>query len=180
MTITAENVKFLRMIHNVAKWDRWWNEHLFRESKIIPTVEVIKTNKFWLYGLVVVIKEDHSVINAAQRVTMTGKRLRWRPRLHWRNDDHHYHCSRHHNSHRWRFINIMLSLSSTTSCRQCQHHSIISIQSCYRHHHDKCCRWDVRCCRVAVGGVLVWSVLSCYRSCIIHMTFMFCALILIV
>ena len=62
------------MIQGDYKWDGQRNDHLHRESKITPTVDVIK-----IYKISKLRRDDDSVIKVALSVKMTGTKRRGNP-----------------------------------------------------------------------------------------------------
>ena len=72
----------IRMIQGVTRWDRKRNEDLYKQSNMLPIVQVINKNKLRWFGHVMRTEEE-STLRVVMKIKMKGKRPRGRPRLRW-------------------------------------------------------------------------------------------------
>ena len=80
---TAEyNMKVIRMIQGAARWDRKRNEDIYRQSSVLPIVQVINENKLRLFGHIM-RREEQSMLTVVMMLKMKGKRRarRWRDNI---------------------------------------------------------------------------------------------------
>ena len=75
-------MKVIRMIQGVARWDRKRNEDLYKQSNMLPNVQVINKNKLRWFGHVM-RREEESTLRVVMKLNMKGKRPGGRPRLRW-------------------------------------------------------------------------------------------------
>ena len=80
--ITTADMEFIRMIQGVTIWDRKRNEDLYKQSNMLPIVQVINKNKLRWFGHVM-RREEESTLRVVMKLKMKGKRPRGRPRLRW-------------------------------------------------------------------------------------------------
>ena len=80
--ITTADMKVIRMIQGVTRWDRKRNEDLYKQSNMLPIVQVINKNKLRWFGHVM-RREEESTLRVVMQLKMKGKRPRGRPRLRW-------------------------------------------------------------------------------------------------
>ena len=78
--ITAD-MKVIRMIQGVTRWDRKRNEDLYKQSNMLRIVQVNKNKLFW-FGHIM-RREEEPTLRVVMKLTMKGKRPRGRPRLRW-------------------------------------------------------------------------------------------------
>ena len=81
LQITTADMKVIRMIQGVTRWDRKRNEDLHKQSNMLPIVQVINKNKLRWFGHVMRREEDSTLV--VMKLKMKGKRPRGRPRLRW-------------------------------------------------------------------------------------------------
>ena len=75
-------MKVIRMIQGVARWDRKINDDLYKQSNMLPNVQVINKNKLRWFGHVM-RREEESTLRVVMKLNMKGKRPGRRPRLRW-------------------------------------------------------------------------------------------------
>ena len=80
--ITTADMKVIRLIQWVTRWDRKRNEDLYKQSNMLPIVQVINKNKLLRFGHVM-MGEEESTLRVVMKLKMNGKRPRGRPRLRW-------------------------------------------------------------------------------------------------
>ena len=80
--ITTADMKVIRMIQGVTRWDRKRNEDLYKPSNMLPIVQVINKNKLRWFGHAMRREED-STLRVVIKLKMKGKRPRGRSRLRW-------------------------------------------------------------------------------------------------
>ena len=73
--IRTADMNVIRMIQGVTRWDRKRNEDLYKQSSMLPIVQVINKNKLRWFGQVIRREEDSTL-----RVVMKLKVKRKRPR----------------------------------------------------------------------------------------------------
>ena len=80
--ITTADMKVIRMIQGVTRWDRKRNEDLYKQSNMLPNVQLISKNKLRWFGHAMP-REDESTLRVVMKLKMKGKRPRGRPILRW-------------------------------------------------------------------------------------------------
>ena len=80
--ITTADMKVIRMIQGVTRWDRKRNEDLSKQNNMLPIVQVINKNKLRWFGHVM-RREEESTLRVVMKLKMKGMRPRGRPRLRW-------------------------------------------------------------------------------------------------
>ena len=80
--VTTADTKCIRMIQGVTRWDRKRNKELYKQSNMLPIVQVINKNKLRWFGHVMG-REEESALRVVMKLTMKGKRPRGRSRLRW-------------------------------------------------------------------------------------------------
>ena len=80
--ITTADMKVIRMIQWVTRWDGKRNEDLYKQSNMLPIVQVINKNKLRLFGHLMTTEEE-STLRVVMKLKMKGKRPTGRPRLRW-------------------------------------------------------------------------------------------------
>ena len=80
--ITTADMKVIRMIQGVTRWDRKRNEDLYKQSNMLHIDQVINKNKLRWFGHVMG-REEESTLRVVMKLKMKGKRPRGRPRLRW-------------------------------------------------------------------------------------------------
>ena len=73
--ITTADMKVIRMIQGVTRWDGKRYEDLYKQSNMLHIVQVINKNKLRWFGHVTEREEESTM-----RVVMKGKRPRGRPK----------------------------------------------------------------------------------------------------
>ena len=82
--ITTADMKVIRIIQGVTRWDRKRNEdkQKYKQSNMLPFVQVINNNKLRWFGHVMRREED-STLRVVLKLKMKGKIPRGRPILRW-------------------------------------------------------------------------------------------------
>ena len=80
--ITTADMKVIRMIQGVTRWDSKRNEDLYKQSNMVPIVQGINKNKLRWFGHVM-RREEESTLRIVMKLMMKGNRPRGRPRLRW-------------------------------------------------------------------------------------------------
>ena len=71
------------MIQGVTRWDRKHNEDLYKQSNMLPIVQVINQNKLRWFGHGM-MREEELTLRVVMKSNMKGKRPpRGRPILRW-------------------------------------------------------------------------------------------------
>ena len=78
--ITTANMKVIRIIQGVTRWDRTINEDLYKQSNMLPIVQVINKNKLRWFGHVMK-KEEEPTLRVVMKLKRKGNIPRGRPRL---------------------------------------------------------------------------------------------------
>ena len=80
--ITTADMKVIRMIQGVTRWDGKINEDLYTQNNMLHIVQVITKNKLRWFGHVM-RREEESALMVVMKLKVKGKRPRGRPRLRW-------------------------------------------------------------------------------------------------
>ena len=80
--ITTADMKVIRMIQGVTRWDRKRNEDIYKQSNMLSIVQVIDKNKLRWFGHVT-RREEESTLRVVMKLKIKGKTPRGRQRLRW-------------------------------------------------------------------------------------------------
>ena len=72
--IIIADVKLIRMIRGVTRWDRKINNDLCRQSNLLPIVQVINKNKLLLFGHVMRRQKESTLSNEVKDEAKETKR----------------------------------------------------------------------------------------------------------
>ena len=74
-TARTADMKVIRLIHGVSRWDRKRNENLCRQSNMLPVVQVINKNELRWFGHVM-RREEESMLRVVIKLKMKENRPR--------------------------------------------------------------------------------------------------------
>ena len=80
--ITTADMKVIRMIQGVTRWDRKRNEDIYKQSNMLSIVQVIDKNKLRWFGHVM-RRAEESTLRVVMKLKIKGKTPRGRQRLRW-------------------------------------------------------------------------------------------------